>query len=152
MPKEQEIVGSAGIDFAMLERNLLSHLRLAVLLSLLSSSLLLHTRLLTPSDPGSAQTPASKTGLATAIIEVIAAVAAIAAEQEDASARRSGQTAAGSSSPTRTAQCSPTSTTSVASSSASGPYARPRVRRLSRGPAHGMYRGPMDVDERDAGC
>ncbi|EIW58215.1 uncharacterized protein TRAVEDRAFT_148271 [Trametes versicolor FP-101664 SS1] len=79
MPKEQEIVGSAGRDFAMLERNLLSHLRLAVLLSLLSSSLLLHTRLPIPSDPGSAQTPASKTGLATAIIEVIAAVAAIAA-------------------------------------------------------------------------
>ncbi|KAI0630504.1 hypothetical protein C8Q77DRAFT_1160080 [Trametes polyzona] len=79
MPKELEIVGSAGRDFPMLERNLLSHLRLAVLLSLLSSSLLLHARLPTPSDPGSAQTPPSKTGLAVAIIEVIAAVAAIAA-------------------------------------------------------------------------
>ncbi|KAI0820308.1 hypothetical protein BC628DRAFT_1413221 [Trametes gibbosa] len=79
MPKEQEIVGSAGRDFAMLERNLLSHLRLAVLLSLLSASLLLHARLPTPSDPGSAQTPPSTTGLVIAIIEVIAAVAAIAA-------------------------------------------------------------------------
>ncbi|KAI0358103.1 hypothetical protein OH77DRAFT_1518835 [Trametes cingulata] len=79
MPKEEENVASEGRDYAMLERNLLSHLRLAVLLSLLSSSLLLHTRLPTPSDPGSAQTPPSTTGLAVAIIEVIAAIAAIGA-------------------------------------------------------------------------
>ncbi|KAI0765654.1 hypothetical protein BD413DRAFT_164224 [Trametes elegans] len=79
MPKEHENVVSEGRDFAMLERNLLSHLRLAVLLSLLSSSLILNARLPTPSDPGSAHTPASTTGLAVAIIEVAAAIAAIAA-------------------------------------------------------------------------
>lgn len=37
--------GSAARDFCMLERNLLSHLKLALLLSLLSSSFLLRTRL-----------------------------------------------------------------------------------------------------------
>ena len=37
--------GSAARDFCMLERNLLSHLKLALLLSLLTSSLLLKTRL-----------------------------------------------------------------------------------------------------------
>ena len=63
----------------MLERNLLSHLRLAVLLTLLSASLLLHTRLPSSSDPGSAQTTSSKTGLAIAVIEVVAAVAALGA-------------------------------------------------------------------------
>ncbi|EIW63120.1 uncharacterized protein TRAVEDRAFT_161227 [Trametes versicolor FP-101664 SS1] len=52
---------------------------------------------------------------------------------------------AGPSSPTRAAQYSPTSTTSVASSSASGPYARTRGRGMSRGSAHGMY-----LDDRDA--
>ncbi|KAI0640802.1 hypothetical protein C8Q79DRAFT_921002 [Trametes meyenii] len=79
MPKEQKNVASEGRDYAMLERNLLSHLRLAVLLCLLSSSLLLHARLPTPTDPDSAQTPPSTTGLAIAVIEVIAAAAAIAA-------------------------------------------------------------------------
>ncbi|KAI0653274.1 hypothetical protein C8Q70DRAFT_1048520 [Cubamyces menziesii] len=79
MPKEQEIVASEGRDFPMLERNLLSHLRLAILLSLLSSSLLLRARLPTPSDPGSAQTPPTKTGTAVAIIEVVAAITVIAA-------------------------------------------------------------------------
>lgn len=37
--------GSAARDFCMLERNFLSHLKLALLLSLLSSSFLLNTRL-----------------------------------------------------------------------------------------------------------
>ena len=63
----------------MLERNLLSHLRLAVLLSLSFASLLLNARLPTPSDPGSAQTPQSKTGLAISWMELIAAVLSIAA-------------------------------------------------------------------------
>ncbi|KAL1942700.1 hypothetical protein VTO73DRAFT_4940 [Trametes versicolor] len=69
-----------------------------------------------------------------------------------APARRGGTTlelatlhGAGPSSPTRAAQYSPTSTTSVASSSASGPYARTRGRGMSRGSAHGMY-----LDDRDA--
>ena len=79
MPLEFDNKVSEGRDFAMLERNLLSHLRLAVLLTLLSASLLLHARLPTPSEPGSAKTPSSKTGLAVAVIEVVAAVVALGA-------------------------------------------------------------------------
>lgn len=79
MPFELDNKISEGRDFAMLERNLLSHLRLAVLLTLLSASLLLHARLPTPSEPGSSETPSSKTGLAVAVIEVVAAVAALGA-------------------------------------------------------------------------
>ncbi|KAI0741694.1 hypothetical protein C8Q80DRAFT_1274083 [Daedaleopsis nitida] len=79
MPVEHELLSSEGRDYAMLERNLLSHLRLAILLCLLSASLILNARLPTPADPGSEHTPHTKTGLAIAIIEVIAAVAAIAA-------------------------------------------------------------------------
>ena len=43
--------GSAARDYCMLERNLLSHLKLALLLSLLSASFLLRTRLF-PNSPG----------------------------------------------------------------------------------------------------
>ncbi|PIL24879.1 hypothetical protein GSI_12766 [Ganoderma sinense ZZ0214-1] len=63
----------------MLERNLMSHLRLALILSLSFASLLLQARLPTPSDPGSAQTPRSRIGLAISWIELIAAVLAITA-------------------------------------------------------------------------
>lgn len=42
--------GSAARDFCMLERNILSHLKLAILLSLLSSSILLRARLVP--EPG----------------------------------------------------------------------------------------------------
>lgn len=79
MPVEHSVVVSEGRDYAMLERNLLSHLRLGLLLMLLSASLLLHTRLPTPSDPGSAHTPHATSDLAIAIIEVVAAVVAVAA-------------------------------------------------------------------------
>ena len=79
MAREHRIRGSEARDFAMLERNLLSHLRLALILSLSFASLLLQARLPTPSDPGSAQTPRSRTGLAISWIELIAAVLAIAA-------------------------------------------------------------------------
>ncbi|RDX50963.1 hypothetical protein K466DRAFT_492198 [Polyporus arcularius HHB13444] len=79
MPVLQEIRVSEGRDYAMLERNLLSHLRLAVLLSLLSASLLLNARLPTPSEPGSAHTPQSTMGLSIAVIEVGAAVITVAA-------------------------------------------------------------------------
>lgn len=79
MPLERENKTSEGRDYAMLERNLLSHVRLAVLLTLLSGSLLLHARLPTPSDPGSAATPDSTLGLVIAVIEVAAAVAALGA-------------------------------------------------------------------------
>jgi len=37
--------GSAARDYCMLERNILSHLKLGLLLSVLSSSLILHARL-----------------------------------------------------------------------------------------------------------
>ena len=40
-----ENVGSTARDYCMLERNILSHCKLAVLLLLLSSATLLHTRL-----------------------------------------------------------------------------------------------------------
>ncbi|KAI0717981.1 hypothetical protein C8T65DRAFT_571207 [Cerioporus squamosus] len=79
MPVLQEIRVSEGRDYAMLERNLLSHIRLAVLLSLLSASLLLDARLPTPSEPGSAHTPRSTMGLAIAVIEVGAALVTVAA-------------------------------------------------------------------------
>ncbi|RPD64131.1 hypothetical protein L226DRAFT_569608 [Lentinus tigrinus ALCF2SS1-7] len=79
MPVALEIRVSEGRDYAMLERNLLSHLRLAVLLSLLSASLLLNARLPTPSEPGSAHTQPSTMGLVIAIIELGAAVVTIAA-------------------------------------------------------------------------
>lgn len=78
------------------------------------------------------------------------------AEQGDSPARRGGAalelviqtgTAAGPLSPARAAQYSPASTTSVASSSASGPYARTRGRGLSRGSTHGAYGAHMDVDD-----
>ena len=42
--------GSTARDFCMLERNILSHLKLAILLSLLSSSILLRARLVP--EPG----------------------------------------------------------------------------------------------------
>lgn len=65
----------------MLERNILSHLKLALLLSLLSSAILLHARLPTPSDSESGEEPlsGSKTGLPMATLEMVAALAVIAA-------------------------------------------------------------------------
>ena len=65
--------GSAARDFCMLERNLLSHIKLALLLSLLASSLLLQARLV----PGNEQTHTS--GVPLASVEFFAAMAAILA-------------------------------------------------------------------------
>ncbi|OBZ73601.1 hypothetical protein A0H81_06137 [Grifola frondosa] len=79
MPIEHPNTVSAARDYAMLERNLLSHIRLAVLLSLSSSSLLLHARLPSSSNPASGQTPRTNAGLAIAIVEVTAALTAISA-------------------------------------------------------------------------
>ncbi|EPQ56526.1 hypothetical protein GLOTRDRAFT_40323 [Gloeophyllum trabeum ATCC 11539] len=45
MPLAIENTGSTARDFCMLERNLLSHYKLAILLALISSSILLRTRL-----------------------------------------------------------------------------------------------------------
>ena len=64
---------STARDFCMLERNILSHLKLALLLSLLSSSLLLQVRLV-PSTTN-AQSEASSIPLATLLF--VAALACI---------------------------------------------------------------------------
>ncbi|KAF8906221.1 hypothetical protein CPB84DRAFT_1770259 [Gymnopilus junonius] len=71
MPHLIENTGSTARDFCMLERNILSHLKLALLLSLLSSSLLLHARLV----PDHEQHSGSNIPLAS--VEYGAAMAAI---------------------------------------------------------------------------
>ena len=68
--------GSNCRDFCMLERNILSHLRLAFLLSLLSSSILLKTRLVPPNN---SENYDSNAGIPLASIQLVAALAAIAA-------------------------------------------------------------------------
>ena len=78
MPLLCENTGSAARDFAMLERNLLSHIRLAMLLLLLAASVLLQARLPSPSDP-SGGTPRSAGNLPLASIETAAAIIAIGA-------------------------------------------------------------------------
>ncbi|KAJ7091351.1 hypothetical protein B0H15DRAFT_778064, partial [Mycena belliarum] len=67
---------SPARDFCMLERNLLSHLKLALLLSLLSSSVLLRARLVPEDNP--APMPRT-TGIVVASLQFAAALAAIAA-------------------------------------------------------------------------
>ncbi|KAJ7224280.1 hypothetical protein GGX14DRAFT_424938 [Mycena pura] len=68
--------GSTARDFCMLERNLLSHTKLALLLSLLSSSVLLRARLVPEDDPN----PMSgTTGTVVASLQFAAALAAIVA-------------------------------------------------------------------------
>lgn len=62
----------------MLERNILSHLKLALLLSLLSSSVILRVRLVPPND--STEVPqGSASGFPMAVIQFVASIAAIAA-------------------------------------------------------------------------
>lgn len=88
MPKLCDNTGSAARDFAMLERNLLSHIRLATLLLLLASSLLLNARIPTsspsaPSDPSDPNDPdqapggrsAGRTSLAS--LQLVAALTAL---------------------------------------------------------------------------
>ncbi|KAF8802945.1 hypothetical protein BYT27DRAFT_7260521 [Phlegmacium glaucopus] len=69
--------GSTARDFCMLERNILSHFKLALLLSLLSSSLLLHARLVPPSNPKDQIREANNIPLAS--LQFVAAIASIAA-------------------------------------------------------------------------
>lgn len=76
MPKICENTGSAARDFAMLERNLLSHVRLAMLLLLLAASVLLNTRLPSSSDVSGA-TPHSAGSIPLASIEIAGAITAI---------------------------------------------------------------------------
>ena len=77
MPRRLENTGSNARDFCMFERNLLSHLRLALLLTLLSASLLLQARLV-PQDERSAKkwntVPLASVEFATAILCLVAGV------------------------------------------------------------------------------
>ncbi|KAJ6581481.1 hypothetical protein B0H19DRAFT_1115415 [Mycena capillaripes] len=68
--------GSTARDFCMLERNLLSHLKLALLLSLLSSSVLLRARLVPVDKPTELS---GTTGIVVASLQFTAALAAIVA-------------------------------------------------------------------------
>ena len=70
-------VGSAARDFCMLERNLLSHLKLALILSLLSSSMLLRTRLVP--DPADPPEKLEHSGTPLAWVQVAASLLVVAA-------------------------------------------------------------------------
>jgi len=75
MPVAIENSGSTTRDFQMLERNLLSHVKLAILLSLLSSSILLRVRL--PGSSSSSLGDPMKIEVPIASIEFVAALCAI---------------------------------------------------------------------------
>lgn len=77
MPQVCENTGSAARDYAMLERNLLSHIRLATLLLLLSSSLLLNARLPFTGTEAPNRPSAGRTSLAS--LQLAAALTAIGA-------------------------------------------------------------------------
>jgi hypothetical protein len=77
-PYVVENVGSTARDFCMLERNILSHLKLALLLSLLSSSVLLRARLVPTSD-GADVPDYSRYGFPMAAVQFVASLAAIVA-------------------------------------------------------------------------
>ncbi|KAK7012230.1 hypothetical protein R3P38DRAFT_3020000 [Favolaschia claudopus] len=66
--------GSTARDFCMLERNLLSHIKLALLLSLLSSSVLLRARLVPSDNPSELS---GTIGYVVASLQFAAALAAI---------------------------------------------------------------------------
>jgi hypothetical protein len=70
-----ENTGSAARDYCMLERNILSHLKLALLLSVLSVSLLLNARLV----PQNGHEASASGSLPLAVIEFTAAMFCIAA-------------------------------------------------------------------------
>lgn len=70
--------GSTARDFCMLERNLLSHLKLALLLSLLSSSLLLRTRLV-PEPEGTPSKAEDSISLPLSGVELAASLATVVA-------------------------------------------------------------------------
>ncbi|KAI0091652.1 hypothetical protein BDY19DRAFT_991336 [Irpex rosettiformis] len=77
MPKISDNIGSAARDFAMLERNLLSHIRLACILLLLSSSLLLQSRIPGPENKTPTTHMTARTALAS--FQFAASLIAIAA-------------------------------------------------------------------------
>ncbi|KAN0137003.1 hypothetical protein V8E53_005000 [Lactarius tabidus] len=75
MPTSIENYGSTARDYCMLERNFLSHAKLALLLMLISSSVLLHARLDSPTNPE--ERGSHKLGISLAAIEIIAAFVVI---------------------------------------------------------------------------
>ncbi|KJA27962.1 hypothetical protein HYPSUDRAFT_34218 [Hypholoma sublateritium FD-334 SS-4] len=66
--------GSTARDFFMLERNILSHFKLAILLSILSSSLILQARLI----PSTGEEEQKVSGIPLGTVEFVTALAAIA--------------------------------------------------------------------------
>lgn len=76
-PGHVENTGSAARDYCMLERNLLSHLKLALLLSLLSSSIILRARLVPEPDDASGTQQSSNIPLA--VVQFAAALAIVGA-------------------------------------------------------------------------
>ncbi|KAH7927300.1 hypothetical protein BV22DRAFT_1007231 [Leucogyrophana mollusca] len=80
MAKTIEVIGSSVRDYCMLERNFLAHIKLVLLLSLLSSSALLGIRL--PGPPGSGADSSESLGKASlpvATLQFIAALATVGA-------------------------------------------------------------------------
>ncbi|CCL98602.1 uncharacterized protein FIBRA_00604 [Fibroporia radiculosa] len=77
MPAFVENSGSTSRDYLMLERNLLSHVKLAMLLSLLSSSVILKARL--SNDPDATVGDPTQIQVPIASIEFGAALCAIGA-------------------------------------------------------------------------
>lgn len=75
MPTLIENNGSTARDYCMFERNFLSHAKLALLLTLISSSVLLHARLDSPTNPE--EHGHDKLGIPLASLEIIAAFAVI---------------------------------------------------------------------------
>ncbi|KAF9525329.1 hypothetical protein CPB83DRAFT_859641 [Crepidotus variabilis] len=74
-PHLVENAGSTARDYCMLERNLLSHIKLALLLTLLAASLLLSARLVPPGE----QDHESPGSIALASIESVTAIACMVA-------------------------------------------------------------------------
>ncbi|PCH36220.1 hypothetical protein WOLCODRAFT_166759 [Wolfiporia cocos MD-104 SS10] len=73
MPAIVENTGSTTRDFLMLERNLLSHVKLGMLLSLLSSSIILKTRITgntSGGDPTKIQIPIGSVEFAAALCAI----------------------------------------------------------------------------------
>ncbi|KDQ61377.1 hypothetical protein JAAARDRAFT_171555 [Jaapia argillacea MUCL 33604] len=77
MPLEVHNVGSAARDFCMIERNLLSHFKLALLLSLISSSVLLRAKL--TSDEAPASGSGKDAALPMATLQMVAALISVGA-------------------------------------------------------------------------
>jgi len=78
MPTVIQNNGSAARDYCMLERNILAHIKLALLLSLVSSSILLRARLV-PSEASITPNDMSKAGVPMGTVQMVASLFAIVA-------------------------------------------------------------------------